>query len=142
MSFRYFLVCGGCLRIFFCSSHSMTLWKIKHRDFVYDSYVKDNESVTVVQCEFRRYFKIQRNQTVLIRNAILCRGNAVCTGSTLMNRRPIRAPRTVRTPGNVEHVTQAFIRSLNRSSPRHSIELDIGNRLARHILHEDMSFHP
>lgn len=120
----------------------MVPWTIEHRVFAYDSYVKNNESVTAVRREFRRHFNIHRNQAVPTHKTIVRWVNALRTRGTLMNRRPVGAPRTVRTPENVERVRQAMLRSPNRSARRHSIELGIGNRSVRRILHEDMHFHP
>ena len=110
--------------------------------FAYDSYVKNNRSVTAVQCEFRLHFNIHRNQAVPTRNTILRWVHALRTRGTLMNRRPAGAPRTVQTPENVERVRQALLHSLNRSAQRHATELGIGNRLVRRFLHEDLHFHP
>jgi len=120
----------------------MVPWTIEHRVFAYDSYVKNNESVTAVRREFRRHFNIHRNQAVPTHKTIVRWVNSLRTRGTLMNRRPVGAPRTVRTPENVERVRQAILRSPNRSARRHSIELGIGNRSVRRILHEDMHFHP
>ena len=112
----------------------MVLWTIEHRVFAYDSYVKNNESVTAVRREFRRHFNIHRNQAVPTHKTIVRWVNALRTRGTLMNRRPVGAPRTVRTPENAERVRQAMLRSPNRSARRHSIELGIGNRSVRRIL--------
>lgn len=120
----------------------MALWTIEHRVFSYDSYVKNDESVTAVQREFRRHFNIHRNEAVPTRNTILRWVNALRTRGTLMNRRPVGAPRTVRTPENVERVRQALVRSPSRSARRHSTELGISNRSVRRILHGELHFHP
>ncbi|XP_076058130.1 uncharacterized protein LOC143035239 isoform X3 [Oratosquilla oratoria] len=62
----------------------MALWTIEHRVFAYDSYVKNNESVAAVQCEFRRHFNIHQNEAVPTHNTILCWVNALRTRGTLM----------------------------------------------------------
>ena len=38
----------------------MVPWTIEHRVFAYDSYVKNNESVTAVGREFRHHFNIHQ----------------------------------------------------------------------------------
>ncbi|XP_076043601.1 uncharacterized protein LOC143026680 isoform X2 [Oratosquilla oratoria] len=65
----------------------MALWTIEHRVFAYDSYVKNNESVTAVQCEFGRHFNIHQNEAVPTHNTILCWVNALRTRGTLMESR-------------------------------------------------------
>eukprot|EP00106_Octopus_bimaculoides_P010183 XP_014777625.1 PREDICTED: uncharacterized protein LOC106874413 [Octopus bimaculoides] len=85
-----------------------TQWTIEHCVFVYDSYVKYNESVTAIHRMFRYHFNIHRNQAVPTRNTILRWVNALHTRGTLMNRRPVGAPRAVRTSENVQRVKQAF----------------------------------
>ena len=120
----------------------MTLWTIEHRVFAYDSFVKNNESVTAVQHEFRRHFKIHRNDSVPARNTILRWVKSLRTRGTIQNARPVGAPRTVRSRENVKRVRQALLRSPRRSARRHSTELGISARSVRRILHEDLHFHP
>ena len=120
----------------------ITLWTIEHRVFANDSFVKNNESVTAVQHEFRRRFKIHRNDSVPARNTILRWVKSLRTRGTLQNARPVGAPRTVRSQENVKRVRQALLRSPRRSARRHSTELGISARSVRRILHEDLHFHP
>lgn len=74
---------------FFFAGEAMVLWTIEHCIFAYDSYVKNNESATAVQCEFRCHFKIYRSQVVPTCNTILCWVDAFHTQGTLINRRPV-----------------------------------------------------
>ncbi|KAK7076123.1 hypothetical protein SK128_027127, partial [Halocaridina rubra] len=50
---------------------AIALWTIEHRAFAYDSFVKNNESVTAVLREFCRRFNIHGSQAVPTRNTIL-----------------------------------------------------------------------
>jgi len=88
----------------------ITLWTTEHRVFAYDSFVENNEFVTAVQHEFRRHFKIHRNDSVPARNTILCWVKSLRTRGTLQNARPVGAPRTVRSQESVERVGQALFR--------------------------------
>ena len=50
----------------FCSisGEATVQWMIEHRVFIYDSYEKNNESVTAIRREFQYHFNIHRNQSV------------------------------------------------------------------------------
>ena len=120
----------------------MMLWVLEHRVFAYESYVKNNESVTAVKRKFRHHFNIHRNQSVPTHKTIVRWVNTVCLRGTQLDRKPVGAQRTARTPENVERVRLSALRSPNRSARRHSIELGFSNRSIRRILHEDPRFHP
>jgi hypothetical protein len=56
-------------------AHSISLsvaimepWKLEHRMFAYDCFVRSDESVTAVQRAFRRRFNIHRNDSVPARD--------------------------------------------------------------------------
>ena len=110
----------------------MVLWTTEHRMFAFNSYIKNNESVTTVRREFRRQFNVYWNWSVTSHKRIV----------RWVNVRHTQGIQTVCTPENVECVRQVMLRSLNQSAWRHSIELGIGNRSIRNILHEDLYFHP
>lgn len=120
----------------------MEPWTVEHRVFAYDCFVRNNESVIVVQRELRRHFNIHRNRTVPSRNTILRWVESLRRRGELNNRRPRGAPRTVRTPENVERVRQAFLRSPTRSARKHAAALRLSDRSVRRILHMDLRFHP
>lgn len=120
----------------------MEPWTVEHRVFAYDSFVRNNESITAVQREFRRHFNIHRNRGVPSRNTILRWVRALRTRGVLINQRPLGAPRTVRTAENVERVRQALLRSPARSARQHAAELRISDRSVRRILHMELHFHP
>lgn len=120
----------------------MEPWTVEHRVFAYDCFVRNNESVTVVQREFRRHFNIHRNRAVPSRNTILRWVESLRRRGELINRRPRGAPRTVRTPENVERVRQAFLRSPTRSARKHAAALRLSDRSVRRILRMDLGFHP
>jgi hypothetical protein len=120
----------------------MNLWTLEHRVFAYECFVKSGESVTSVQREFRRRFKIHRNDSVPSRNTILLWVNNLRSRGSLTKIKPPGAKITVRTPENVERVRTAMLRSPQRSARRHSSELQISNRTVRRILHAELRFHP
>ena len=60
---------------------------IEHCVFAYNSFVKNNMSITPVQHEFRCHFNIHRNQAVPAHNTILRWAKALHTQGTLMNKR-------------------------------------------------------
>uniref|UniRef100_A0A146LES1 DUF4817 domain-containing protein n=1 Tax=Lygus hesperus TaxID=30085 RepID=A0A146LES1_LYGHE len=120
----------------------MVSWTVEHRVFAYDCFVRNNESVTVVQREFRRHFKIHRNRAVPSRNTILRWVESLRSRGELINRRPRGVPRTVRTPENVEIVRQAFLLSPTRSARKHAATLHLSDRSVRRILRMDLLFHP
>lgn len=98
----------------------MQSWTVAYRVFFYDSFVRNNQSVTVVQREFRRHFNIHRNRAIPSRNTILRWIESLYSPGELINRRPRGVTRTVRTPNNVERVRQAFLRSPTRSARKHA----------------------
>lgn len=51
--------------VFYFFSFLVKPWR-----FPYDYYVKNNESLTTVLCEFRRLLNIERNQSGPIRNTV------------------------------------------------------------------------
>ena len=102
--------------IFFSiSGEAMVPWTIEHRVFAYDSYVKNNESITAVKREFRRRFNIHRNQSIPTHNIIVRWVNALYTQGTLLDWKLAGALWTARIPENVERVWQTMLRSPNRS---------------------------
>ena len=109
----------------------MEPWTVEHRVFAFECFVRNNESVTAVQREFRRHFNIHRNIGVPSRNTILRWVESLRRRGELINRRPRGAPRTVRTPVNVELVRQAFIRSPTRSARKHAAALRLSDRSVR-----------
>ncbi|KAK7083277.1 hypothetical protein SK128_011759, partial [Halocaridina rubra] len=120
---------------------AMALLMIEQGVFAYDNFVKNNESVTAVQREFRRRFHSHRNQAVPTRNTILRWVHAFRIRGTLMNSRPV-GPHERYVLQKMESFRPALLRSPNHSARRHATELDIDNRSVRLILHEDLHFRP
>ena len=120
----------------------MTDWTLEHRIFVYDTFVKCNESVTTVQREFRRYFNINRNDSVPSRDTILRWVNNLRTQGSLLKKTPPGRMREVRTQQNIDRVREAVERSPDRSVRRQAVAMGISDRTMRRILHEDLNFHP
>ena len=110
--------------------------------FVYDTYVKNGESVTETQRLFKRRFNIGRYDNVPSRNSILRWVNALRTTGSLLKTKPTGPARTARTPGNVNRVREAITRSPRRSARRHSPELEISQSTVQRILHKDLAFQP
>ena len=53
-----------------------------------------------------------------------------------MKKEPPGPVATARTPGNVERVREAIVRSPTRSARRHVVELGMGGSTARRIIHK------
>ena len=67
----------------------MLPWSLEHHVFACDTYVKNGESVTEIQCLFERRFSIGRHGNVPSRNSILRWVNALrMTGSLLKTKPP------------------------------------------------------
>ncbi|GBM34786.1 hypothetical protein AVEN_7839-1 [Araneus ventricosus] len=92
----------------------MKLWTIEHHVSTYDCFVKNIESVTAVQCEFRRHFSNHRNQAVSTRVTILRWVLALRTRYTLMRKRPSRTTRKIRIPENIRFLSPVIL--LRKSS--------------------------
>ena len=78
----------------------MLSWSLEHRVFVYNTYVKNGESVTKSQRLFKRRFNIGRHGNVPSRNSILRWVNALRTTGSLLKTKPLCPARTARTPRN------------------------------------------
>ena len=109
----------------FISGEAIVLWVIEYCVFANDSYVKNNESVTALRREYQRHFNIHRNQSVPTHQKIVHWVNALRTQGTLLDRRPVGGARTVNALKNVEHVSEAKLRSPNRSAWNHFIYISI-----------------
>ena len=120
----------------------MLPWSLKHHVFAYDTYVKNGESVTEIQRLFKRRFNISRHGDVPSRNFILRWVNALRTTCLLLKTKPPSPARTARTPGNVDRVREAIIRSPRCSARRRSAELGISQSTVQRILHKDLAFQP
>jgi len=130
------------LKAFFSPVAVMEPWTLEHRVFAYESFVRNGESITAVQREFRREFNIHRNDHVPKRDTILRWVNNLRTSGSLMKKKPPGPQPTARTPENVERVREAILQSPGRSARRHSAELQMSNRTVRRILHGELHFHP
>jgi hypothetical protein len=107
-----------------------------------ETYLKNNDSVTLTQRIFRWHFNIHRNDSVTSGNVLLlwvrnCRETASATKRKAPGREP-----SLRTPQNIERVRQDFVRNLRRSAGRNAIALRTSDRTLRRMLHEDLNFHP
>ena len=120
----------------------MLSWSLEHRVFVYDTYVKNGESVTETQRLFKRRFNIGRHGNVPSRNSILRWVNALRTTGSLLKTKSPGPARTARTPRNVDRVREAITRSPRRSARRHSTEMGISQSTMQRILHKDLAFQP
>ena len=98
---KHYFGCGVLAFFRSVSGEATLLWMIEHTVFAFDSYVKNNEFVTVVRREFRRHFNIHRNQSVPTHKTIVRWVNALRTQGTLLDRGLVGAPRRVRTPENI-----------------------------------------
>ena len=92
----------------------MVMLTIENSVFAYDSYVKNNESVTAVRREFQRHFNIHPNQSVPTHKTIVRWVNAFYTQGTVLDKRPLGAKWTVCSPENEECVRQAMLQSPDR----------------------------
>lgn len=120
----------------------MEPWTLDQRLYAYDSFVRNDESVTAVQRDFRRQFNIHRNASVPSRNTILRWVNNLRTSGSILKKKPPGPRRTASTPENIERVREAFVRSPRRSIQRHSAALAMSTSTVRRILHTDLHFHP
>ena len=68
------------------------LWTIEHCVFAYDSYMKNNKSVTAARCEFQCHFNISQYQFVPTHKTTVHWVNALCTQGTLLDRRLVGTP--------------------------------------------------
>ena len=59
-----------------------------------------------------------------------------------MKTKPPGPARTAKTPGNVDRVREAIIRSPRRSAGQHSAELGISQSTVQRILLKDLAFQP
>jgi len=83
----------------------------EHQAFAVETFFKNNDSTTIMQCVFRRHFDIRRNGKVLTCQTILNWVTQFRTTASIVNKKPPGRPRTVRTPENVRQVAHAFHRS-------------------------------
>ena len=120
----------------------MLPWSLEHRVFAYETYVKNDESVTETQCLFKRRFNIGRHGNVPSRNSILRWVNALRTTGSLLKAKPPGPVRTTRTSENVNRVREAITRNPRRSARRHSTELGISQSTMQRILQKDLVFQP
>ena len=74
----------------------MLSWSLEHRVFVYDTYVKNGESVTKTQRLFKQRFNIGRHGNVPSRNSILRWVNALRTTGSLLKTKPPGPVRTAK----------------------------------------------
>ncbi|KAJ4449465.1 hypothetical protein ANN_00864 [Periplaneta americana] len=86
--------------------------------------------LTENDAEDRDLFNINRNDSVPVRDTILCWVNNLLTKGAILKNKPPGPQRRVRTPGNVERVRQAILRSPGRSARRYSAALGISIRTA------------
>ena len=104
----------------------------------YDTYVKNGESERETQRLFKQRFNIARHSKAPRRNSIPIWVNKIkMTGSSLKTKSP-SPDKTARTPGNVDRVGVAIIRSTTRSAGRHSTELEISQSIMQEILYKHL----
>lgn len=115
---------------------------MQHRMFVFETYVRNGESVINTQRSFRRHFNIGRNDPVPCRNTILKWVQTLRTTGNIMKKKPPGPERSARTPENIAAVREAINRSPSRSARQHAHELRINRESVRRILHKDLKFHP
>ena len=60
----------------------------------------------------------------------------------MKNSKPQGRPLLVPTPGNLEPVVDATLRSRRRSARRHALALRLKEFSVRRILHKDLHYHP
>ena len=118
----------------------MLSWSLGHRVFVYDTYVKNGESVTETQRLFKQRFNIGRHGNVPSRNSILRWVNALRTSGSLLKIKPPKPPSPARTPKNVNRVREAITRSPKRSVRRHFTEMGISQSTMQRILYKGLAF--
>ena len=80
----------------------MLSWSLEHRVFVYDTYVKNVESVIKNLMFLQEKIQNPCHDNVPNRNTILRWINALRTTGLLLKTKPLGPARTVRTPGNVD----------------------------------------
>ena len=127
---------------FHAISVAMEQWTAQHRAFVVEAYFKNDDSTVTSQRLFRTHFNVPRHGCVPCCYTIKewvqgFRENA----SVLKRRLPGRIP-TARTPGNVDKLRMAIVKSPRRSVRRHSAAIGLSDRSVRRILHKDLNFHP
>ena len=88
----------------------MQRWLEGCRAFAVEAFFKNNDSATVTQRVFRRYFDIGRNGKVPTRQTILNWITQFRTTASIVNKKPPGRPRTVRTRENVHRLAHAFKR--------------------------------
>ena len=103
----------------------MPQWTLEHRVFAYDSFVKSGESIIETHQRFRCRFIIGRHGNIPSRSTILRWVTSFRTRGTIMKKKAPGPVATARTPGNVERVREAIVRSPTRSARRHVVELGI-----------------
>jgi hypothetical protein len=105
-------------------------------------FFKINDSTTVTKRVFLLYFDIGRSGKVLTHQTILNWVTQFRTTASIVNKKPPGCPRTVRTLENVRRVANAFQSSPQHSAHCHSVAYHLSPRAIRHILYEDLKFHP
>jgi hypothetical protein len=107
-----------------------------------ESFLKNNDTATQTQREFKKHLSVGRNGKVPMRQTILnCIRQCMSTASALPKKNPGR-PRSVRDPEIVERVRVALQQSPRRSARRHLVALGMSDRSIRRMLHMDLHFHP
>uniref|UniRef100_A0A0A9YLJ5 Transposable element Tc3 transposase n=1 Tax=Lygus hesperus TaxID=30085 RepID=A0A0A9YLJ5_LYGHE len=120
----------------------MERWGVEHRVFVYDAFVKNNESVVAVQRAFRIRFNVPRRGAIPDRKTIIKWVNAFRTTGVITKQKPPGPARTTRTPENVERVRAAVLQSPARSSRQHAQALRISHSSVRRIIKRELHLHP
>ncbi|MEN2497192.1 MAG: hypothetical protein MHMPM18_001602 [Marteilia pararefringens] len=88
----------------------MLSWSLEHRVFVYDTYVKNGESVAETQSLFKQCFSISHHGNVPSHNSILRWVNAPRTTGSLLKTKPHGPARTGRTPTKFRKRLQICVR--------------------------------
>jgi len=94
----------------------MQRWSEEHRAFGAGTFFKNNDSATVMQRVFRRYFAIGKNVEVPTRQTILNWVTKFRTTASIVDKKPSGPHRTVRTLENVRRVAHAVQRSARLTS--------------------------
>jgi transposase len=102
-------------------------WSGKYRGFVIEAFIKNNDTVSVTQREFRMRFGLYVTDAVPDRKTILrWVSNVRASGSALPWKQSGR-PRNIRTPENVQRVPTSREQSARHSTQTNAFALGISH---------------
>ena len=117
-------------------------WSGEHRAFVFEEFVKNDESVVATQRSFRRHFSLNRHDPVPAGKTILRWVSNFRLASSALNRRKSDRPRPRTAQENVTAVADSIEQSPRHSIRKHAFALHMSATSVHRILHRSLHMHP